>query len=379
MNIARLCIDAAGYKLQHFCGVPKKLPMNLTISVTDRCNSRCKTCNIWRKDAVDELDVEEYEKIFRSLSKAPVWFTLSGGEPFLRQDIVDISESIYRNNEPNIINIPTNGILTARIEKSVREILDICKKTMVVVNLSLDGIGEDHDVIRGAKSFDKLLDTFERLSRLRDSYCNFTLGIHSVISSYNVSKLQYIFNYVQNELNPDSYITEIAEERVELGTIGAGITPNTEEYRDAIEFISGELKKASHRAMFPNIIKALRLTYYDVVKDILVEKRQIIPCYAGISSGQITPTGDVWMCCVRGESIGNLRDADYDFKRVWFSESAKVQRSSIKNSECYCPLANAHYTSMIFSPGAMLRVSRYLIRELILKGKGHQYPLQKAW
>ncbi len=272
MNIARLCIDAAGYKLQHFCGVPKKLPMNLTISVTDRCNSRCKTCNIWRKDAVDELDVEEYEKIFRSLSKAPVWFTLSGGEPFLRQDIVDISESIYRNNEPDIINIPTNGILTARIEESVREILDICKKTRIVVNLSLDGIGEDHDIIRGAKSFDKLLDTFERLSHLRDSYCNFTLGIHSVISIYNVSKLQYLFDYVQNELNPDSYITEIAEERVELGTVGAGITPNTEEYRDAIEFISGELKKTSHREMFPEIIKALRLTYYDVVKDILVEK-----------------------------------------------------------------------------------------------------------
>jgi len=355
----------AGYKMQHFCGVPKKLPMNLTVSVTDRCNSRCKTCNIWRRDAADELDVDEYERIFRSLSKAPVWFTLSGGEPFLRRDLVDITESIYRNNEPNIINIPTNGILSSRIEKSVREILDICKETRIVVNLSLDGIGEDHDAIRGAKSFDKLLNTFERLSHLRDSHCNFTLGIHSVISVYNVSKLESLFDYVQNELNPDSYITEIAEERVELGTTGAGITPDTEEYRDAIEFISGELKKSSYSDLFPEIIKALRLTYYDIVTDILVKKRQIIPCYAGISSGQITPTGDVWMCCVRGESIGNLRDADHDFKKVWFSESAKAQRSSIKNGECYCPLANAHYTSMIFSMSAMMRVSRYLIQELI--------------
>lgn len=371
MNIARLCIDMAGYKLQHFCGVPKKLPMNLTISVTDRCNSRCKTCNIWRKNATDELDVDEYEKIFRSLSKAPVWFTLSGGEPFLRRDLVNICESIYRNNEPDIINIPTNGILSSRIEESVCEILDVCKKTRIVVNLSMDGVGEGHDIIRGVKSFDKLLDTFERLSCLRDSHCNFVLGIHSVISVYNVSKLQYLFEYVQNEMNPDSYITEIAEERVELGTSGAGITPDTEEYRDAIEFISGELKKTHHSEIFPEVIKALRLAYYDIVKDILIEKRQIIPCYAGISSGQITPTGDIWMCCVRGESIGNLRDADYDFRKIWFSESANAQRSFIKNDACYCPLANAHYTSMIFSTGAMMRVSRYLIQELIHRIKNH--------
>jgi MoaA/NifB/PqqE/SkfB family radical SAM enzyme len=53
----------------------------VTISTTFRCNSRCLTCNVYERP-VDELTVDEWDKVFVALGRAPQWFTFSGGEPF---------------------------------------------------------------------------------------------------------------------------------------------------------------------------------------------------------------------------------------------------------------------------------------------------------
>ncbi len=63
-------------------GRPFALPMNLTISVSYRCNSRCKTCNVWQRPN-DDFTLEEYEKTFASIGRDAYWFTFSGGEPTL--------------------------------------------------------------------------------------------------------------------------------------------------------------------------------------------------------------------------------------------------------------------------------------------------------
>jgi len=93
--------------------------------------------------------------------------------------------------------------------------------------------------------------------------------------------------------------------------------------------------------------QSFRNRYYDIVKQTLVEKRQIIPCLAGLASAQIAPNGDVWTCCIRAESVGNLRDHNYNFRETWSTPKADELRRSIKAGECYCPLANASYTNML--------------------------------
>ena len=92
-----------------------------------------------------------------------------------------------------------------------------------------------------------------------------------------------------------------------------------------------------------------------MLNKILKEKRQVIPCYAGIASAQIAPSGDVWMCCIKAESIGNLKKTNYDFTKVWTSKKAWESRQRIKKKECYCPLANAGYTNMLFDLKTVLR------------------------
>jgi hypothetical protein len=83
---------------------------------------------------------------------------------------------------------------------------------------------------------------------------------------------------------------------------------------------------------------------------------------AGVASAQIAPNGDVWTCCVRAQSMGNLRDHDYDFGAVWRTSKAAQLRRSIKAGECYCPLANAAYTNMLMHGPTVTRVAAHVTR-----------------
>src|SRR5512133_3806441 len=90
------------YYLMKKIGFPKLLPMNYTVSLLYTCNSRCSTCNIWKKSAKN-LTVDEYKQIFKKIGHAPYWITFSGGEPFLRQDILEVVSTIYNVSRPAII------------------------------------------------------------------------------------------------------------------------------------------------------------------------------------------------------------------------------------------------------------------------------------
>jgi len=346
-----------GYKSFRAFGYPKMLPMSYTLGLTYRCNSRCKTCNVYEKKAV-ELSVDEYEKIFKSIGHYPYWITFSGGEPFLRTDIADIAKSVYDICRPHIINIPTNGLLWQRIPAKVEEILKSCPDSDLIINLSLDNVGEAHNEIRGIKNnFEKTMKTYNSLRELK--YPRLTIGIHTVISKYNVNDFAQIHKKLI-ELKPDSYITEIAEEREELGTIGAGITPTREEYTKAIDVVISKMKEEKAGGI-ANIARAFRLEYYGMVKKVLLEKEQIIPCYAGFMSAQIAPNGDVWPCCITSKVMGNLREVDYNFKKVWRSNEAEDIRNGIRNKECHCPLANAAYTNMLCNFKTLGKISARLL------------------
>ncbi len=343
------------YKTFRKFGYPKLLPLNLTVSVTSKCNSRCRTCNIWKSEKND-LTLEEFKRIFKNIGQ-PYWVTLSGGEPFLRKDLVEICLDLYETCRPKIVNIPTNGSVKDTAEIA-RNILKKCPEAQLVVNVSIDGIDEKHDEIRGVKgSFENAIKTYKELKKIRGK--NFTLGIHTVISKFNVSRIPEIYEYLE-KLNPDSYITEIAEKRVELGTMESDITPNPEDYEKTVDFLSEWIKNKKFGGL-SRITEAFRLEYYEIVKKILLEGWQVIPCYAGFASAQISASGDVWFCCVKGQKLGNLRENGYDFRRLWFGEAANREREKIKRGECFCPLANASYTNMLLDCGTMLRVVRNLV------------------
>lgn len=346
------------YKLYRRLGWPKLLPINLTLSPSPRCNSRCLTCNIWMKRE-DELTLDEWDKVLRSLGRAPFWFTVSGGEPFMFSGIVEVCQMAYEHCRPGIINIPTNSILRTIPEK-VERIASSCPESELIINLSLDGVGEKHDFIRGvAGNFEKFEERLGQLLELREHLPNLTIGIHSVISVFSVGHLDELIKYAESS-GADQFITEIAEPRVELDTVGLPITPDKKEYEEAIDRLIRFIEGKQFRGV-AKITEAFRVEYYRLVKRILEEEDQVIPCYAGWASAQIYADGSVWPCCIRADNLGNLREYNYDFREIWFGKQIESVRRSISAKECYCPLANASYTNMLHDLSTVTRVGKKLI------------------
>jgi MoaA/NifB/PqqE/SkfB family radical SAM enzyme len=140
-----------------------------------------------------------------------------------------------------------------------------------------------------------------------------------------------------------------------LDTISWEITPLAEKYAPVADFLSQEAHRRRVKG-FAKITQAFRAEYYQLAKRILYEQRQVIPCYAGWASCQLAPNGDVWSCCIRAESAGNLREVNYDLRPIWRSAAMANLRRSIYQGECNCPMANASYANMVLHPLTMARV-----------------------
>ncbi|HEX3107944.1 MAG TPA: radical SAM protein, partial [Thermoanaerobaculia bacterium] len=121
-------------------------PVYLIIGLTYDCNSFCRTCFNWeqlRKNKEHELSLEELKKTFRSLGDL-LFIVMSGGEPFLRRDLPEVCETLSKKNHVKQITIPTGAIASDLIAKSTEATLQRCPDTQIVVNLSIDHVGEKH-------------------------------------------------------------------------------------------------------------------------------------------------------------------------------------------------------------------------------------------
>jgi MoaA/NifB/PqqE/SkfB family radical SAM enzyme len=354
----------ASYNLAYPFKVGKPLPDNMTISITRACQSACLTCDCGfdtKKGLVkinEELSLDEWLQIIGKIDWKLAFLTISGGEPSMSRNLEAVALAFAEQTRPDFVTIPTNALTPDLVLGKVERILDKSpSKTIWHINVSVDGIEEVHDHVRGVKgNFEKCLKTIDGLIALRSRYPNLRVGVHTVVSTYTVNTIQETVNYFQ-KMPLDNQISEIAEERVELGTIGRPITPY-EDYAKVIPF----LKQALGNREEGKIRRSLRRSYYDLVgKWVQEPQRQHVACMAGVASCHVTEKGYLTCCCTRWVArglIGNLRDANYDIKRLWFTERAEKVRQSIKNQECGCPLASAAYSSMLMSPKTLLRIAK---------------------
>ncbi len=362
MNYFNYFFKILGYKSFRFFGWPKMLPSNAVFSVTNFCNSKCRTCHIWekyRKDsdlAEKELTTQQWIDIWKSMGKTTfcVW---TGGEPFLRQDALELLIGLYQNCRPEILVICHNGSMPKRYLEIMDKFLSQGIKSDVTVNLSLDGIGQDHDKIRGMEgNWEKLVETIEITKELQKKYKNLNLGIHTVVSKWNYQKVPRIYDYVVKNFNPDSFKMEPSELRFELGTMGTDILPKKEDLVNVV-------KSYSTKKNTTKLIDLVRRIYID--KYI---KGNGLPCYASFNHTQITTNGNVWICCMMADHypMGNLHRAGYDFRKIWFSSRAKEIRKLVKKRKLEncpgCYLAVAANTSI---PQNLFLTLKYFLKGLL--------------
>ena len=238
--------------------------------------------------------------------------------------------------------------------------------TQLTVKPSLDHIGKKHDEIRGVHgNFEKVENLFHQLKTYQSAHPNLHVELGTIISNWNVDDMEEISRYITGK-GADSYRNEIAERRSEMFNTDDDITPDVKNYEKAVTVFVHQIKaNMKNRLFFQKMTNSFRLIYYDLAISTLKKRKQVIPCYAGISNAHINPYGDIWACCTLGyeKTIGNIRDYDYDFQSIWNSTQAKKVRDYIHQGNCYCPLANQAYSNILLHGPSLLKVIRNILKK----------------
>ena len=172
-------------------------PRLVAYQVTQRCNLRCPHCVYRSPDSksspppVPELTVPEISRIFSDpgLHRLDL-IRITGGEPLLREDLSPLILSIKTAANPRIFYLTTNGSFPDRLQDLLAEILP--RDTKIHLLLSIDGIGEEHDRVRGVPgTFRKIERSIEIIQRFRKTY-PFFVGINHTLVGDNLDRYREV-------------------------------------------------------------------------------------------------------------------------------------------------------------------------------------------
>ena len=143
-----------------------ELPNMCTFIVTWRCNLRCFMCDVWKKTDHDDMSVDEIRHVFKQIPHLDS-LRITGGEPFLRRDLTDITRAILEETNPTVLHVTTAGVMTERTLEYAKAV----GSPRLHLKLSIDAVGARHDEIRGYRGlYDKSLRTLRGLVELREKY-----------------------------------------------------------------------------------------------------------------------------------------------------------------------------------------------------------------
>jgi len=324
-------------------------------------------CFYWRRleegSASSELSIDEIRAISDTLG--PLFqIVVSGGEPFLRDDLPQMAAHWHRVNRIAVLSIPTNALMPERIVPMVDEISARLAPVAVRINISLDGIGALHDEIRGVPGgYEKTIKTLEGLKTLKTAHANLAVNINSVLSSYNRDHIADVAEHVVNELRPDLYtIGRLRGESPDPKA--ADVT--VEDYARASALLR-RLEKACHgeRYFFHSFGGSVNRLMRDLVEETERRRAMIVPCPAGTKLLVIDEVGNVYPCEMLqhlmdtgqvdvlpepGAVMGSLREFDCDMSRLLNSERARRIAAFIKDERCWCTYECAILAGVLLNP-----------------------------
>ncbi len=335
------------------------MPQWLTIFITNRCNLKCRHCFYWKELNSEpvELTLEEYENIFKSMKTHFRTIRLSGGEPFLRKDLQQFYLMIDRLGLANKLSIPTNG--TCACISTVNEMLSASKGNLELnVSVSLDGLREKHDSLRGVRgSFDKAVDTLRELLEIEKKNSLLSVSVCITITSQNVGDIAELVGFLKNDLNLANYgFNYIRSVKSDVFNIDPtilsvfslpsedGESPQRKEERHLpnSDFSVLSLKDTKDACtllndLFTNSLGGrLNRLILETVYTIKASQSRVMRCLAGYVDGVIYPNGDVSVCEFT-KPFANIRKFNYDFPSLWLSEEAKRMRNKTKTCACTHP------------------------------------------
>jgi len=346
------------------------MPAYMVFFITDACNAKCKHCLLadgahpgWETPSMQfkkqELSLEEIDKVTASMGKSLMFLLPTGGEPFLRKDIGEIVKIFYKNTGVRNVGIPTNGSTTARTLKIVEDVLKSCPDLDFGVDVSLDGVGALHDEIRVFPGlFERSIQTYKELKKLAKHYPKFNVNVETTVSSHNDKFLMENYAWFRRELEVDNVFTLLTRGSPKESIAKFFDVKLYEEYADLIEkdMKSGSLS-GYDTFPFADIINAKRIVRHRLIAEIAKTNSYQIPCYAGSLGACMFANGDILPCeLLIDRKLGNVRDHNYDFKKIWYGQKADEARTFIRDTKCFCTYECFLTVNILFNPRMMPKV-----------------------
>ena len=244
--------------------------------------------------------------------------------------------------------------------------MDWCPLLTLNQQISIDGIGPDHDAIRMDKqvkgsenSFEKAILTIKHLKKLQKIYNRINIGIIITFTSQNQNKFKEIVKEIYSLVEPDNISINLVRgdprQKVNLD-LDLKLYREAVTYRDNLFY---QKKMSGHSRFVGNkYATAARIMLNELINKTYEENKYTTPCYAGNLSGVMYPEGDVYPCEILDAShkIGNIRDYDLNFKKLWHSHKAKEEVKFIRKTKCFCTHECFNSVNILFNPKNYLEI-----------------------
>ena len=287
--------------------------LNGTVIVTYRCNAKCTMCNRYKVPSKpeEELSVE-------AISKLPeMYFTnITGGEPFIREDLKDIVRELYKKSERIVIS--TNGFFTDRI-------VDLCKEfPQIGIRISIEGLEQTNNEIRGLDDgFNRGYTTLKTLVDMGMKDVGFGMTVQDknapdLVALYDISD-ELGMEFATASLHNSFYFVEsnnIIHDRLAVA----------QSFEDLINrLLASNSPKKWFRAYFN----------HGLINYIFSQKR-LLPCDMSFDTFFVDPYGDVMPCngTKEKEVMGNINAQTWD--ELWNSEEAEAVRRKVRCCDRNC-------------------------------------------
>ena len=325
------------------------IPLRYFLEVTYRCNLNCPYCYIGHERKKDELSYDEW---IRFISQIPryAFITLVGGEPFIRDDFIQIMEFASKKVFGKV-NVVSNG--TMLNEKTIDSII---KSRIILLSVSLDGWGKTHDINRNKDGiFDKIISNLEIVNKKRKNHPTM-VDIKTIVLKNNLEDIYKLYEYCtregfeflsvsflrnnnlkQNAILKDSFEPVFYEPRYDIDPYF-----DIEHFLDVYKRICSLSRKSKTRIRFsPKFEGGGYIKETKRIKDFFAPENKedlkrhpseiYYPCKYPYSNMMINPSGDVYPCL--SFKIGNIKEMS--IKELFNLPKYKCFRKNLKYSKSF--------------------------------------------
>ncbi|MCP4650993.1 MAG: radical SAM protein [PVC group bacterium] len=287
-------------------------------------------CNIWEKPPVEnELSLEELERFFFS-SNAFSWLGITGGEPFLKENLKDTIDIVLKHcSRLSHIHFATNGTCLPRIKEIVAHIKNKKPSLAIAFTVSLDGPPDLHNKIRGRDDvWEKAIETFIYLKSLPGPV---TPRIGFTISHQNMNSFPQTWQAIKDNFPALSFddltINIFQKSGFYYDNLDTPLLDNTQLIKTIKNILNMDKEKLS-------INSYIRRTYLKLYTKYLKTQKCPLPCKALSSTCFLDPYGDIYPCAIFNKKLCNIKTNHEELSKLWDSPHAKQLSYECSNNIC---------------------------------------------